>query len=164
MKVEYVSPFAEAARSCFSSLVGVEAERGALSARPQLFTTQQVNIVCGITGSVEGLVIYGMSTVTADKIASLMIGAPIVTFDALAASAIAELGNMISGNAASILATAGYAADITPPTIIRGTNVKISTLNIPALVIPLELPEIGRFEVNVSLKERSGAYALPKAA
>ncbi len=154
MRAEYVSPFAEAARSCFQTLINASAERGALSARPQLFTTQQINIVCGITGSVEGLVIYGMSMVTADKIASRMIGAPVVTFDGLAASAIAELGNMISGNAASILSSAGYSVDITPPTIIRGTNVKVTTLNVPALVIPLDLPDIGAFEVNVSLRER----------
>ena len=154
MKVEYISPFAEAARSCFETLIGTVPVRGALSARPQLFTTQQINIVCGITGPVEGLVIYGMTMVTADKIASRMIGAPVVTFDGLAASAIAELGNMVSGNAASILAASGYAVDITPPTIIRGQNVKISTLNVPALVIPMELADIGTFEVNVSLQER----------
>ena len=154
MKTEYVSPFAEAARTCLQTLIGATAERGALSARPQLFTTQQINIVCGITGPIEGLVIYGMSKVTADKVASRMIGAPVVTFDGLAASAIAELGNMVSGNAASILATAGYAVDITPPTIIRGTNVKITTLNVPALVIPMDIPEIGAFEINVSLRER----------
>lgn len=154
MKVEYVSPFAEAARTCFGTLIAVEAARGPLSVRPQLFTTQQINILCGITGEVQGLVIYGMSTVTADRIASRMIGAPVVTFDGLAASAIAELGNMVSGNAASILAGAGYSVDITPPTIVRGSNVKVTTLNIPALVIPLELPEIGTFEINVSLQER----------
>lgn len=155
MKVEYVSPFAEAARSCFETLIGSAPQRGSLSARPQLFTTQQISIVCGITGPIEGLVIYGMSKISADKIASRMIGAPVVTFDNLAASAIAELGNMISGNAASILANAGYAVDITPPTIIRGTNVKVTTLNVPALVIPMELAEIGTFEVNVSLRERA---------
>lgn len=154
MKVEYVSPFAEAAISVFRSLIGADVERGQLSARPDLFTTQQISIVCGITGDVEGLVIYGMSMITADKIAGKMLGTPVVTFDQLAASAIAELGNMVSGHSASLLAVQGYTCDITPPTIIRGTNVKITTLNIPALVIPLNLKDIGSFEVNVSLQER----------
>jgi chemotaxis protein CheX len=154
MKVEYVSPFAEASMSVFQMLLGTKPERGQLSARPQMFTTQQINIVCGLTGSVEGLVIYGMSMITADKMAGKMIGQPVVTFDQLAASAIAELGNMISGNAASLLATAGYACDITPPTIIRGTNVRISTIDIPALTIPLNIPDVGSFEINVSLQER----------
>ena len=134
-------------------------ERGQLSARPQVFTSQQLSIVCGVSGDVEGQVIYGMSLVTADKIAGAMIGTPVVSFDQLAASAIAELGNMISGNSVTLLAGQGFTCDITPPTIVKGTNVKISTLDIPALVIPLMIPGIGDFEINVSLKEKR-----PKAA
>jgi len=154
MKVEYISPFVEAAMNVMQMLLGVTPERGPLSARPQVFTTQQVNIVCGITGPVEGQVIYGMSIIAADKIASRMLGAPVVTFDQLAASAIAELGNMISGNSLTLLASHGYQCDITPPTIVKGSNVKISTLDIPALVIPMRLKDIGDFEINVSLQER----------
>jgi chemotaxis protein CheX len=83
-----------------------------------------------------------------------MLGAPVVTFDQLAASAIAELGNMISGNSVTLLSSQGYKVDITPPTIVKGSNVKISTLDIPALVIPMRLKDIGEFEINVSLQER----------
>ena len=43
--------------------------------------------------------------------------------------------------------------EITPSTIIRGTNVRITTQDVPALVIPLEIEGIGPFEVNVSLRE-----------
>lgn len=154
MKVEYVSPFAEASLSVFKTMINIEPKRGQLSARPQMFTTQQINIVCGITGDVEGLVIFGMSMVAADRIASKMIGAPVVTFDQLAASAIAELANMIAGNSMRLLSGKGYTCDITPPTIIRGSNVRISTLDIPALTIPLVLEDIGEFEINVSLKQR----------
>lgn len=154
MKVQYVSPFAEAAVSVMAMTMGVQPERGQLAARPQMFTTQQINVCCGITGAVRGHVIYGMSMKVADGVASLMIGQTIATFDALAASAIAELGNMISGNAMSLLAAQGYECDITPPTIIRGTNVKIAVVDIPALSIPLNVPGVGLFEINVSLQER----------
>lgn len=154
MKVEYISPFAEAAISVMQTLLRVTPERGQLSARPQMFTTQQVNIVCGITGAVQGQAIYGMSIVTADKVASLMLGQPVITFDALAASAIAELGNMISGNSMTLLSGRGFECDITPPTIIRGSNVKISTVDIPAICIPLSIQGVGDFEITVSVKER----------
>lgn len=140
-------------------LLNVSPERGNLGARPQVFTSQQVNVVCGVTGSVEGQVIYGMSVQTADKIASIMIGQPIATFDSLAASAIAELGNMISGNSMTAMAAAGFDCDITPPTIIRGSNVKICMTTTPALVIPFNLGEIGEFEVTVSLQARQRAQA-----
>jgi chemotaxis protein CheX len=118
-----------------------------------VFTTQQVNIICGVTGAIQGQVIYGMSMTTADKIASKMLGQTVVTFDKLAASAIAELGNMISGNSMTLLSGSGFECDITPPTIIRGSNVKISTLDIPAIVIQMSIPDIGLLEINVSLKQ-----------
>jgi len=160
MKVEYISPFVEASITVFEMLLSTSPERGQLSARPQVFTSQQVNIVCGITGDVEGQVIYGMSIVAADKIASQMLGQSIVTFDQLAASAIAELGNMVSGNAMTLLSNQGYTCDITPPTIVKGTNVKISTLDIPALVIPMKIKDVGDLEINVSLKEREAKKAV----
>jgi len=159
MKVEYVSPFVQGAMSVLNTLLNINPERGHLTARPQMFTTQQVNIVVGVTGAIEGQVIYGMSVQTADKVAGLMLGQPIVTFDQLAASAIAELGNMISGSSMGVMSTTGFVCDITPPTIIRGSNVRISTLDIPALVIPLKIEDVGVLEINVSLQERRRAAA-----
>jgi chemotaxis protein CheX len=159
MRVEYVTPFVGASMSVLQQLIMVAPARGQLSARPRVFTSQQINIVCGITGDIEGQVIYGMSSATADKIASQMIGQPVVTFNQLAASAIAELGNMISGNAMTLLSQQGFVCDITPPTIVKGSNVKITTLDIPALVIPMKIEGIGELEINVSLQERKNRAA-----
>lgn len=153
MKVQYINPFVNASFTVIEMVLGMKPEKGALAMKPAVFTSQQCNIITGVTGKVEGQVVYGMSLLTADRIASAMLGQQIRTFDQLAASAIAELGNMITGNASSLLTEAGFPCDITPPSIIRGTNVKMSTLNIPALVVPICL-EIGEIELTVSLKER----------
>ncbi len=154
MKVEYVNPFVNAAFSVIEMTMNTKASKGQLAMRPSVFTSQQCNVITGVTGQIEGQVIYGMSLITADKVASLMLGQPVRTFDQLAASAIAELGNMITGNAMALLSEAGYVCDITPPSIIRGTNVKITTLGIPALVVPLCM-EAGNIELTVCLQERS---------
>ena len=159
MKVDYVLPFVEACVTVIQTMAGLTPERGQLSARPQMFTSQQLNIVCGITGQIEGPVIYGMSIQTAEKIASKMLGTAVTTFDQLAASAIAELGNMVSGNSMTLMAGKGFTCDITPPTIVKGTNVKISTLDIPALVIPMAVADLGSLEINVSLQERRARAA-----
>jgi chemotaxis protein CheX len=153
MKVEYINPFVSAAFSVIETVLETKPSKGSLAMRPSVFTTQQCNVITGVAGKIEGQVLYGMSLITADKIASKMIGEPIRTFDQLAASAIAELANMITGNAMNLLSQAGYTCDITPPTIIRGTNVKISTLSIPALVIPICV-EQGEIELTVCLRER----------
>jgi chemotaxis protein CheX len=153
MKVEYINPFVMASFSVLEMVLGHKPTKGQLSMRPNVFTSQQCNVITGVAGKVEGQVIYGMSLMTADKVASTMLGQPIRTFDQLAASAIAELGNMITGNAMAHLSEAGYVCDITPPTIVRGSNVKISTLAIPAVVIPICM-EQGQLELTVSLQER----------
>lgn len=151
MKVEYINPFILAAQSVLEMVLGAAPMKGNLAMQPATFTSQQCNVVCGVTGQAHGQVIYGMSLTTADKIASHMLGQPIKTFDQLAASAIAELGNMISGHAMSKLSESSYICDITPPTIIRGKDVKISTLSIPAIVIPLET-EHGPLSITVGLQ------------
>lgn len=153
MKIQYINPFVTASFTVIEQALGMKAQKGPLAMRPELFTTQQCNILIGLTGNVHGQIIYGMSLTTADKIASLMLGQQVRTFDQLAASAIAELGNMITGNASALLAEAGIVCDITPPTVVRGANLKMTTLAIPALVVPLCL-ELGEIELTVCLAER----------
>lgn len=152
MKVQYVNPFVCAAFSVFETLLDKQASKGELSMLPTIFTSQECNIITGVVGDVEGQVIYGMSLATADRIASQMMGMTIATFDELAASAIAELGNMITGNASALLTDAGYVCDITPPSLMRGARIQMSTLQIPALIVPVIL-DIGQLEITVSLKE-----------
>ena len=80
-----------------------------------------------------------------------MIGVEVTSLDEMAWSALSELGNMITGNAATLLSQNGYDLDITPPSVIRGTDVEVST-RVPALVVPLSTP-FGRVEINVALEE-----------
>ena len=152
MKVEFISPFIEASIKAMQETVQLTPTRGQLSARPQVFTTQQVNIVCGVTGAIDGQVIYGMSIISADKIASIMLGSTVVTFDQVAAAAIADLGAKMAEHSIELLKQQGFECRITPPTIVKGSNVKISTLDVPALVIPLEVEGIGEIEINVSVQ------------
>jgi chemotaxis protein CheX len=154
MRAQHVSPFAEAAIEVFASLLDLEAERGELNAKPQMFTTQQINVVCGITGALEGWVAYGMSIAVADQIASRLLGQTIVTFDQVAASAIGELGTAISERTVELLKAHALPCSISPPSILRGSNVKIAMADTPAVEIPLTIESIGTVEINVSLHDR----------
>jgi chemotaxis protein CheX len=151
VKVEYINHFLDAGVRVIVQLIGGEVELGQIAVRTSIFTTQQVSIAVGITGQLSGLVIYGMSQVTATKIASAIIGNQHVSFDAMAASAIGEMGNIISGNATMLMSKSGLHCNITPPSVIRGINVEIATA-MPALVIPL-YSKCGKIEVNVALAE-----------
>jgi chemotaxis protein CheX len=151
MRVEFVNPFVSAAYKVFESVMRAKPERGQIAMRNTTFTTQQVTIMAGVNGQVGGTVLYGMSMVTAQKIASAMIGAEVNVLDEMAMSALAELANMITGNAATLLSQTGYELDITTPSLIKGMDIEVSTRT-PALVVPLSTP-FGRVEINVALQE-----------
>jgi len=158
MKVEYIQPFVSAVFTVLETVAGCKCERGALALRNTTFTTRQVTIMAGVNGDLEGAAMYGMSMITAQKIASGMMGSPIQQFDEMAMSAVSELGNMITGNATTQLSERGYHVDITPPSVIKGANVELSTKT-PALVVPIS-SDYGMVEINVALAET----ALRKAA
>lgn len=151
MKVEFIEPFVSSAFRVFELATGDTPSRGQLSLRSASFTSQQVTIMAGVNGAVEGTVLYGMSVVTAQKIAAAMIGSELTGMNEMAWSALSELGNMITGNAMTLLSQHGYDVNITPPSVIRGMDLEIST-KAPALVVPVNTGH-GRVEINVALQE-----------
>lgn len=158
MKVEFVEPFAKAAFSVFESVTKTTPSRGQVSLRPASFTTQQVSIMAGVNGGIEGTVLYGMSAITAQKVASAMTQTESNTLDEAALSAVSELGNMITENAATLMSENGYDVNITPPSIVKGKDVEVSTTT-PAIVVNINT-EFGRVDISIALEEK----VAPKAA
>jgi chemotaxis protein CheX len=157
VNVEFVEPFVRAGFLVIETVLKSRPTRGTLSMRRMHATTQQVTIEIGVDGIVSGNVLYGMSMTTAQKIASVMIGQPVVTMDEMAWSAISELANIITGRATQLLNDEGDECNITPPNLIKGWNVEIS-IAVPALVVPM-LTMFGRLEINAALYEAEQAQA-----
>lgn len=153
MKVEFIEPFVSSVFTVIQMVTGDTPTRGQLALRKGTFTTQQVSIMAGVNGEVEGTVLYGISTETAKKIAGAMMCMEVEEFDEMSLSALSELGNMITGNAITSLSQNGYDVDITPPSVVRGIEVEISTKP-AALVVPVNT-QFGCIEINVSLMENS---------
>jgi chemotaxis protein CheX len=150
VEVKFIDPFIRAGFTVLSQVVSASPERGQLSLRSgNTFTSQELTAVLGVNGMAEGVALYGMSDVTASKIAAQMLGQDVDEIDELASSALGELANMITGNATTYLEAAGYRCDITPPSLIRGTGVQITTI-CPALVVPVAT-QFGKVEINVAL-------------
>ncbi|HWH70368.1 MAG TPA: chemotaxis protein CheX [Candidatus Sulfotelmatobacter sp.] len=111
-----------------------------------------MTVLIGVVGRAQGLVLYGMSEKTAKGLVSSMTGENIAVFDSLAESAVAELGNVITGLASGELERAGYPCKIAPPSVVVGKGTSISTLSIKRLVIPLQTRH-GEIIVHVALRE-----------
>ncbi len=114
------------------------------------FASLGVMVVIGLTQQLRGAIAYNMTEDAARKIAStMMMGMPVDAFDAMAESAIAELGNMLAANASMILEQQGAKLNISPPTVITGNSFASTAMSTKALNIEMFVDEIP-LEVNVA--------------
>lgn len=152
VKAEFVNPFVTSAFQVLQTETKGPVSQGAVTVAETPLVSDEVTVLIGVVGRAQGLVLYGMAEATALGIVSAMVGEPMATFDGLAESAIAELGNVITGLASGELEQAGYPCKIAPPSVVTGKDTSISTLSIKRLVIPLETA-MGPITVHVALRE-----------
>ena len=162
MRAEFINPFLQAANEVLESELGSTPQRGQVGLQKSAYTTEEVTAVVGVTGAVAGVVLYVMTEATARAIVSRMMGQEFEEFDALAQSGIGEIGNVITGRAAVLLAEAGFPSDLAPPMLIVGKGTMLSTLDVQRLVIPLET-EFGKIEIQVALKALAPGVRSPSA-
>lgn len=154
MNVEYIDPFIEATQDMLSQVANAKTTLGKVFSRNSSFNGDNVVIIVGIAGDLKGQVIFNLRNESACSIASsMMCGMPVSKLDDMARSAISELANMISGNAATIFSTKKIALDITPPTIMIGDNIEISTTKSTSVCAPLTMENGNSFEINISLSD-----------
>lgn len=152
INVNYINPFLMAATSIMKQLCQIDMKVGKPYVKTTEFHDDSVVIMIGITGEMRGQVMLALEVEKACGVASkMMMGMPVDELNELAMSAISELGNMIMGNAATILSTKGIGIDITPPTLCRG-NVSITTAYAKNICIPLSLDDDVLIELDIAVK------------
>lgn len=152
MKAEFVNPFASAMVMVFQKEFGMNVMRDSLALQQGPLRGADVNTIIGVTGQLEGQVIYTFDERVALRIASALMGEAVEELDELAKSAVAELGNIITGNAAIGLSENGYNCILTPPTLLTGKELIVTTFT-PVLNIPFST-DFGNVTVHVALRER----------
>jgi chemotaxis protein CheX len=156
MRAEFINPFVQAATEVLESELGTPPTRGTIGLQRSAYTSDDVTAVVAVTGEVAGMVLFAMADSTARAIVAQMLGQEFPELDALAQSGIAEIGNVITGRAAVLLAEAGFPSDLAPPMLLIGHGTMISTLDVQRLVIPLET-DFGKIEIQVALKMSNAA-------
>lgn len=150
MSAEYVNPFLVAASSVLQSLCGVQLKPGKPYVRTTAYGDESVVISIGITGQLGGQVLIALHREVACEIASKMCMMPIEELNEISLSALSELGNMILGNAATVLSTKGITIDITPPVILHG-NFTMDRVFAQNICIPMSYDGDKTIEIDVSI-------------
>src|SRR5262249_54168151 len=149
--VAILNPFVKSAISVLKAELGVTIQRGAVRIENEKRSKHEVNVLVGVLGQVHGTVFYGMLFDTACQIVGKMMEQPFETFDDMAQSGIAELGNVITGMASKGLSEQGYECNITPPHLITGEKVTINSGDMTRLALPLYTP-FGEIEIHLALQ------------
>ncbi|MCD6552012.1 chemotaxis protein CheX [Thermotoga sp.] len=129
----------------------VEPKLGKPSAVTRIEIPHSVVTVIGITGDMEGSLIYSFSSETALRVVSAMMGMEYGQLDELAMSAIGELGNMTAGKLAMRLEALDKHVDITPPTVVSGRDLRIKSFG-AILKLPISVFSNEDFDLHLSVK------------
>lgn len=152
--VKYMNPFLKASIEIVKQTCSMDLQVGKPALRKETTLEDSVVIIVGITGEVQGQVFISFPVDNALTLASqmMMMGMPVTGLDEMAISALSELGNMIMGNASTLLSGVGVLTDITPPTLMTG-DVKINQ-NIGQIIsVPLSNDTIN-MTLDITLKEK----------
>jgi len=155
MRVEYIGPFSESTFNVLKEYFQDGVRRGEIYLKATSMKIMGVAAMVGLAGDVEGRVLFDMSKETALHIVSIMNGEKFTVMDEMAKATIQELANQITGQAVTKLHDAGFKFDLTPPALFTGENMEVATnLKVEALVVPIELGQYGKIEVNVAIREK----------
>ena len=152
MDVNNVNPFIESFTNVMPQLGFASIKKGNLSVKGKDLLSSGVIIVVGIVGAIKGNVVYAMQMEDAKKIAStMMMGMPVNEFDEMAQSALSELTNMLTANAATCFASLGTIIDISTPTLLHGLNISVKMSSNQVLCIQLLANDIP-IDVNIAFE------------
>ncbi|HAF31944.1 MAG: chemotaxis protein CheX [Anaerovibrio sp.] len=140
MDVKLVNPFIDAFTTVLPQMGFPTPQRTGMTVNNQNAVSQGVAVIVGFTKEIRGNVVYNMSEDTAKFIAStMMMGMPVESFDEMAQSAISEMSNMLTANAATNLTALGLEVDISTPSLTVGSDFQIKISNEQYLCVVMDI-------------------------
>lgn len=140
MDAKLVNPFIEALTAVMPQMGFDVPVRSKMEVRTDFVKSAGISVIVGFTKQIRGNVVYNMSDEAARFIASkMMMGMPVPVFDEMAQSAISEMSNMLTANAATNITALGYDVDISTPSLSIGEGYEIKISQDQYLAVEMEL-------------------------
>ncbi|MBQ1856086.1 MAG: chemotaxis protein CheX [Anaerovibrio sp.] len=153
MDVKLVNPFIDAFTTVLPQMGFPTPQRTGMTVNQQNAVSQGVAVIVGFTKEIRGNVVYNMSEETAKFIAStMMMGMPVESFDEMAQSAISEMSNMLTANAATNLTALGLEVDISTPSLTVGSDFQIKISNEQYLCVIMDVSG-HQVEIDIAVKQ-----------
>ncbi|MBB5020788.1 chemotaxis protein CheX [Desulfurispira natronophila] len=154
MKANFINPFVLSTINVLASIIDTPLGREQLFLKEESNPTFDISAVIGIAGDVHGSVVLSFPREVALKLVSAFIGEEKTSIDDDVKDAVGELVNIISGGAKKELSASGVRFKISIPHVVVGHDHCIKRpKNVPCIVLPFIIQDIGKFVVEVSMRE-----------
>jgi chemotaxis protein CheX len=151
MRYNYIEPFITSTLRTLDTVLQSDIAKGDMTLVSGEEINGDVTIIVKLKGDSDGSIIMNMPEKTALNISTVMFGD---TFDRLTPDvidSIAELANMIAGNAMSVLNDMGFDFTVLPPVIITRNDVRPRRPAVEAFQVPV-FTDLGEITLNVALR------------
>lgn len=115
MRMELIQPFINAADAVLSETLAAPVAISDISMDEQAYRRRATAVQVEISGDIEGRVIFDVEDAVALQVAATVSGGPVEADPQLLGEAVAELANLVIGNAVTTLNDQGFRFKVHPP-------------------------------------------------
>ena len=151
MKMELIQPFINSADAVLSQMLQAPTSVGNLTMEEEAYRRKGVAALVGLTGDIEGRIIFDLDEETAVRVASKLAGASLPESDDLIRETVCELANQVVGNAVCTLNDLGFNFRVHPPVLHTSPTGSTSSEDTEALVLCFDT-ESGAVFMNLALR------------
>ncbi len=151
MRMELIQPFINAADAVIADMLKCSTRIGDVSMEEESYRRRGTAASIGISGDIEGRVIFDMEGPTAAKVATALAGMEVAETDQIVRETVCELANMVIGSAVTSLNDQGFRFKIHPPEIHDAEQGYKGSEDTEALVMVFETPA-GSVFMNIAMR------------
>lgn len=152
MKAEILNSFLMSFVKTLEQLGVKDIKKSSVNKKEVMDIDKEVTTMIGIIGDVRGNVSYSMDVNTAKNLVSaMMMGMTVENLDEMARSGLAEMTNMITGNASMTLESKKINSEVTPPSVVTGKNIYFILSTVETISVEMST-SAGLIEVNLAIE------------
>ncbi len=157
MDSQFILPFIDSVHNVFETMLQFQVQVATPSIKAADSSSHDVSGIIGMSGDVEGTIVLGFPTATAERAVSAFTGMEMDSQHEDFADAVGELVNMVSGGAKAKFTNRNVS--ITCPSVIVGQHHTVAgRKDMPTIHIPCT-SDLGSFSVDVSIRDALAAEA-----
>jgi chemotaxis protein CheX len=151
MRMELIQPFINAADAVLAETLKCSTRVGDVSMDEEVYRRKGMAALVGVSGDIEGRVIFDIETPTAARVASALAGMEVAESDEMVRETVCELANLVIGNAVTSLNDQGFRFKIRPPEVHSADEGMKSSEDTEAVVMYFETPA-GNVFMNIAMR------------